>query len=150
MAGCIPFRIVGSESGPDTILVCMVSSNGGKGWVFPKGGWETDETLEDAARRETVEEAGLRGALEMYVGSFAFKSLKLAGTGTEGLCIAHMYSMNVEEELEEWPEKCERRRAWFHVEEAGANCRHEWMKDALHLLLKNWKRGSTASTSRTN
>ena len=28
-------------------------------WCFPKGGWETDETLEEAARRETREEAGV-------------------------------------------------------------------------------------------
>ena len=31
----------------------------------PQGGWETDETVEDAAARETVEEAGVRGQLEV-------------------------------------------------------------------------------------
>lgn len=78
----------------------LISSRGGKGWVFPKvrrrplqpglprlsprdvwspaesihpcfttaalqGGWENDETLEAAAMRETVEEAGVRGRLEV-------------------------------------------------------------------------------------
>ena len=31
----------------------------------PQGGWEADETVEAAAARETVEEAGVRGVLEV-------------------------------------------------------------------------------------
>lgn len=31
-----------------------------------QGGWEADETVEAAAARETVEEAGVRGALEVH------------------------------------------------------------------------------------
>jgi diphosphoinositol-polyphosphate diphosphatase len=32
--------------------------------VFPlKGGWENDETVEEAAAREAIEEAGVRGDL---------------------------------------------------------------------------------------
>ena len=31
-------------------------------WIFPKGGWETDETLEEAVRRETLE---VRASLEL-------------------------------------------------------------------------------------
>jgi 8-oxo-dGTP pyrophosphatase MutT (NUDIX family) len=30
-----------------------------------QGGWEEDESVTDAARRETVEEAGVRGVLEV-------------------------------------------------------------------------------------
>jgi hypothetical protein len=30
-----------------------------------QGGWETDETVEDAAARETLEEAGVRGIIEV-------------------------------------------------------------------------------------
>ena len=33
--------------------------------MFPQGGWETDETVEAAAKRETIEEAGVRGVLEV-------------------------------------------------------------------------------------
>jgi diphosphoinositol-polyphosphate diphosphatase len=42
----------------------MISSSRGNGWVFPKGGWELDETAEAAAKRETVEESGVRGVLD--------------------------------------------------------------------------------------
>ena len=38
----------------------LVSSHNTKGkWVLPKGGWEVDETAEEAATRETFEEAGV-------------------------------------------------------------------------------------------
>lgn len=38
----------------------MVSSHHTKGkWVLPKGGWESDETALEAAKRETFEEAGV-------------------------------------------------------------------------------------------
>lgn len=30
-----------------------------------QGGWEDDESVESAAKRETVEEAGVRGKLEV-------------------------------------------------------------------------------------
>ncbi len=33
---------------------------------YVQGGWEADETVEAAAARETVEEAGVRGALEVH------------------------------------------------------------------------------------
>lgn len=33
--------------------------------MYLQGGWEDDETMDDAARRETVEEAGVRGDLEV-------------------------------------------------------------------------------------
>ncbi len=35
-------------------------------WRYVQGGWEADETVEAAAARETVEEAGVRGALEVH------------------------------------------------------------------------------------
>ena len=34
-----------------------------------QGGWEADETVEAAAARETVEEAGVRGNLEVSLSS---------------------------------------------------------------------------------
>lgn len=39
----------------------LISSHKRKGkWVFPKGGWEIDETESEAALRECFEEAGVR------------------------------------------------------------------------------------------
>lgn len=47
----------------------------GGGLSLPKGGWETDEGVEEAAARETVEEAGVRGELDATaLGAYAFFS----------------------------------------------------------------------------
>ena len=61
----IPLRFKPGVGGPEGVEVLLISSRSGKGHVFPKGGWEKDEGLRDAAMRETVEEAGVRGELEV-------------------------------------------------------------------------------------
>jgi diphosphoinositol-polyphosphate diphosphatase len=43
--------------------VVMISSNSGQ-WILPKGGWEADESVEEAAAREAYEEAGVLGAVK--------------------------------------------------------------------------------------
>ena len=98
--------------------------------VLPKGGWEVDETLEAAAARETLEEAGVIGDLEgAKRGPYTFSSNKGAGP-----CKAYMYIMKVKEELDEWPEQQERRRSWYSIDEAVKLCKWDWMKDALCTL----------------
>jgi diphosphoinositol-polyphosphate diphosphatase len=95
--------------GPDAVRVLQISCRNGAGWVFPKGGWELDETAENAARRETVEEGGVRGRLESRpIGSYESKSRKEAGKG----CISYMFALHVEEELVSWPEAGQRVRIW--------------------------------------
>ena len=108
-------------------------------YVLPKGGWETDEALEDAAARETVEEAGVRGALEALEGppgggagphddGFLFTSKR------NGPCKARMFVMHVCEELEVWPECGQRRREWFSLPAARNALRKEWMREAIDSL----------------
>jgi hypothetical protein len=47
----------GADGGRECLLI---SSKDPSLWIFPKGGWETDETLEEAACRETLEVVLLR------------------------------------------------------------------------------------------
>jgi len=95
--------------------------------VLPKGGWEVDETLEAAAARETLEEAGVIGDLEgAKLGPYVFQSK------SNGVCKAFMYIMRVKEELDEWPEREARKRGWYSVEEAVKLCKWDWMKTALN------------------
>lgn len=138
VAGCIPVRYVKGNNGFEGARVCLVSSRGGKGFVFPKGGWETDESVESAALRETVEEAGLRGVLEPLVGQFEFSS----GKAGRARCVAFMFSMVVREELEVWPEMKQRERKWCTIEEAYSLARMQWMKAALKAWVesKGWKK----------
>lgn len=36
-------------------------------FVWLQGGWENDETVEEAAKRESLEEAGVRGDLVVWI-----------------------------------------------------------------------------------
>eukprot|EP00877_Chromochloris_zofingiensis_P003887 jgi/Chrzof1/1349/Cz10g04020.t1 len=123
VAGCIPVRYSGSFPRPEDVQVLLITSRGGKGWVFPKGGWEDDETVEAAAMRETLEEAGVRGTIEEpLIGTFTFQSAKQERIHNvhQGKCRAHMFVMNVAEELDMWPEGLERQRCW--VSATGCCC----------------------------
>ena len=100
--------------------------------IFPQGGWETDESPEEAARRETVEEAGVRGELDTPgLGEFHFYSSKPGHNGVPRRCTAYMYVLHVSEVLEEWPEARERQRQWMAPRQAMDACRYDWMKQAL-------------------
>ncbi|KAF7808626.1 nudix hydrolase 17, mitochondrial-like [Senna tora] len=119
VVGCIPYRyredIDGNVSDELEVLV---------------GGWELDESLEEAACRESIEEAGVIGIVESQLGQWSFIS-KRYGTYYEG----HMFPLFVKEQLDLWPEKHVRRRVWMSVAEAREVCQHWWMKEALDILV---------------
>ncbi|KAL8172192.1 hypothetical protein V2J09_023996 [Rumex salicifolius] len=143
IAGCIPFRYrssLGDDASSDQIVeVLMISSTGGPGLVFPKGGWENDETVEQAAVREALEEAGVRGDLMASLGEYDFKSKTLQGKSCpQGLCKAEMFALHVKEELLTWPEQSARERTWLTVSEALDYCKHSWMREALETGFTKW------------
>merc|ERR1712113_673803 len=118
------------RNGRETIEILMITSRRTKSTnILPKGGWEQDETLEAAATRETLEEAGVRGELKgSKLGPYNFESQR------SGPCKAYMYIMKVEEELDDWPEQPERQRLWCTVDQAIESCKWEWMKEALQAF----------------
>lgn len=145
VAGCIPVRNAKPGCSADGVQVLLITSRGGKGWVFPKGGWEDDETVDAAAMRETVEEAGVRGSLEEPIlGTFWFQSMKQERLHNvhQGRCVAHIFVMHVQEELELWPECKDRNRYWVPLRDALPLCRHQWMRDALTtwIVRRGWSR----------
>lgn len=134
VVGCIPYRYKGnrgSVADEEEIEVLVITSQRkGKGKLFPKGGWEIDESIEAAALRETVEEAGVVGDVERKLGKWNFMN-KSSDTSYEG----HMFPLLVKEQLEFWPEKEVRQRHWVSVKEARKVCQYWWMKEALELLV---------------
>ncbi|CAN8293419.1 unnamed protein product [Cochlearia groenlandica] len=133
VVGCIPYRFkIGSDGKviSDEFEVLVISSQKGQALMFPKGGWEIDESVEEAASRESLEEAGVIGNVEIQLGKWEFLS-KSRGTFYEGL----MFPLLVKEELEIWPEQHLRRRMWMKVDEAREACRDLWMKEALDVLV---------------
>ncbi|OVA09708.1 NUDIX hydrolase domain [Macleaya cordata] len=143
VSGCIPYRIkkdveddtVDSEN---RLEVLMVSSPNREDLVFPKGGWEDDETMVEAACREALEEAGVKGILdENYLGWWEFRSKSRQNScSTEGSCRGCMFALEVTEELDTWPEEDNHGRRWLSMGEAFRLCRYEWMREALEVFLR--------------
>ncbi|KAJ9147254.1 hypothetical protein P3X46_029432 [Hevea brasiliensis] len=134
VVGCIPYKYKNGKRDfldiEEALEVLVISSQKGKGLLFPKGGWELDETIKEAASRETLEEAGVRGIVERELGMWSFKS-KTHDTYYEG----YMFPLLVQEELNFWPEKNVRQRKWMSVSDAKECCQHWWMKEALDRLV---------------
>ncbi|XP_013647516.2 nudix hydrolase 13, mitochondrial isoform X1 [Brassica napus] len=143
VSGCIPYRLVKDEEDSSADLenkleVLMVSSPNRHDLVFPKGGWEDDETVLEAASREAMEEAGVKGILrEDPLGVWEFRS-KSSCEEAEccGGCKGYMFALEVKEELAAWPEQENRERRWLNVKEALELCRYEWMQSALEEFLR--------------
>ncbi|CAA7039213.1 unnamed protein product [Microthlaspi erraticum] len=146
VSGCIPYRLIKDEETEEDqsvdfvnkLEVLMVSSPNRHDLVFPKGGWEDDETVLEAASREAMEEAGVKGTLrEVPLGVWEFRSKSSCEEDDcFGGCKGYMFSLEVTEELEDWPERENRQRKWLNVKEALELCRYEWMQRALEEFLK--------------
>ncbi|TQS31666.1 hypothetical protein Golomagni_08047, partial [Golovinomyces magnicellulatus] len=52
----------------DRKYVLLIQSTRRKGWVLPKGGWESDESCQEAATREAWEEAGVSVEINVDLG----------------------------------------------------------------------------------
>ncbi|XP_057984019.1 nudix hydrolase 13, mitochondrial [Malania oleifera] len=140
VSGCIPYKDDGDQSSDPEgrIKVLMISSPNRDDLVFPKGGWEDDETVEEAAHREAWEEAGVRGELRRKpLGVWEFRSKsKEKICSTEGRCRGYMFALKVKEEHEAWPEQENHNRKWLNIKDAFKLCRYEWMREALNEFLK--------------
>ncbi|CAH2037021.1 unnamed protein product [Thlaspi arvense] len=133
VVGCVPYRykkqqVNGAES--KEIEVLLISAQKGKGMLFPKGGWETDESMEEAALRETIEEAGVTGELEEKLGKWQYKS-KRHSIIHDG----YMFALLVDQEFERWPEAEIRQRRWVGLDEAREVCQNWWMREALEAFI---------------
>uniref|UniRef100_A0A1D1YAC2 Nudix hydrolase 17, mitochondrial n=1 Tax=Anthurium amnicola TaxID=1678845 RepID=A0A1D1YAC2_9ARAE len=145
VVGCIPYKFK-AEKTPcmdavdQALEVLVISSQKGQDILFPKGGWESDESIKDAARREAMEEAGVEGNVERVLGKWRYKSKT-----QDSYKLGYMFPMNVTEELIHWPEMENRKRRWVTVAEARETCQQPWMKKALDTLVKRLSRSSRRS-----
>ncbi|XP_071702136.1 nudix hydrolase 17, mitochondrial-like [Rutidosis leptorrhynchoides] len=141
VVGCIPYRIKSNKGKnfEDTLEVLVISAQRkGKGMLFPKGGWDSDETIKEAALRETIEEAGVFGTVEVILGQWLFKS-----KGNDTYYEGYMFPLLVKGQLDLWPEKDIRQRVWVSVPKAKEVCQQPWMKEALDLLVKRLESSAT-------
>ncbi|KAL8397416.1 hypothetical protein RB594_004225 [Gaeumannomyces avenae] len=106
----------------DKQYVLLTQSTRRKGWVLPKGGWETDEECTEAAEREAWEEAGIVVTIDYDLGQIEeLRAPKLSSktkSGKREKAVYHFYEATVTSEEQEWPEKDKRQRQWMTFVEA--------------------------------
>src|ERR1041385_8719240 len=101
-AAVIPFRIRGER-----VEIALVTTMSGKRWVVPKGSIDEGERSQDAAIRETMEEAGLVGNLEQRpLGRYRF-------TRANERYVVEVFLMRVTMVLDYWLEARLRRGRWI-------------------------------------
>mmetsp|Transcript_12944 Transcript_12944/g.38677 ORF Transcript_12944/g.38677 Transcript_12944/m.38677 type:complete len:187 (-) Transcript_12944:579-1139(-) len=124
--GCVPL-VWDAEAG---VRVLIVSSRK-KAWTLPKGGWEDNETADEAALRECWEEAGAIGELltPKALCEAEYDSAKKAMR-----CRVRFYALRVTEILDQWPEIERRERMLVGLDEARRLIQKEWQHRALDAV----------------
>jgi len=102
----------------DQPLILMVTSRETRRWIVPKGWREKKVTDRDQAGREAFEEAGAVGVLsDKPIGGYRYDK-RLKDGRVKALDVA-VYSLEVTELLDDWPEMDERERRWMMPAQAA-------------------------------
>jgi 8-oxo-dGTP pyrophosphatase MutT (NUDIX family) len=111
--GALPIR-----RGPDgNLLVLLITTLQTQRWIIPKGWpWPGQQDC-IAAAAEAREEAGVLGAAcAGSIGSYTYEKRRPSGPVPVRVAV---YLLEVEQELETWPECERRRRSWFSLTAAA-------------------------------
>jgi 8-oxo-dGTP pyrophosphatase MutT (NUDIX family) len=101
------------------LVVMLVTSRETRRWIIPKGWPEKHLQGHEVAELEAFEEAGLVGDASLT--PFAsFEYLKRINPAKERRCTVDVFALAVREELDEWPEKGQRERAWLTPQQAAS------------------------------
>jgi 8-oxo-dGTP pyrophosphatase MutT (NUDIX family) len=109
----LPLRL--AKNGAIEIL--LVTSRDTGRWIIPKG-WPSKRLKDSkAAAREAREEAGVKGKIfRKTIGSYRYIKREL---DNGALIEVQVFLLKVSKRYKRWPEKRERRRAWFDINAAA-------------------------------
>ena len=111
--GCLPFKVV---LGKQPLILLITSRETGR-WIVPKGRPERNRKAWQVAAQEAYEEAGVLGRVSTKsVG--AYPSIKRLRSGATVPCTVRLFLMEVDQELDDWPERSQRQRRWVSAIEA--------------------------------
>ncbi|CAA7620486.1 NUDIX hydrolase [Magnetospirillum sp. UT-4] len=109
-----PYRVVDGQP-----MVALVTSRETRRWILPKGQPEKRLKPHQVAEVEAYEEAGLIGRI-VERPLCAFPSLKRLRSGREVPTEVVVFLLEVQHELDNWPERRQRQRRWMSPGEAAA------------------------------
>ena len=98
--------------------VLLITSRETGRWVLPKGWPEKRLDAHDLAALEAFEEAGVRGRVrEHALGDYTYP--KRLRSGRTRHIRVDVFALDVEQELDDWPERAERERRWMSPSQAA-------------------------------
>ncbi|MFN8608397.1 MAG: NUDIX hydrolase [Vulcanimicrobiota bacterium] len=122
-AGAIPFRLREGE-----LEVLLVTSRSSGDWIVPKGMVDPGLTAPEAAELECEEEAGVRGSLGPLIGYVETAKARIA-----------VYTLEVNQELDDYLERGERRRRWFSAKDAADKVRDRELSGLIKQLRRQFR-----------
>jgi 8-oxo-dGTP pyrophosphatase MutT (NUDIX family) len=109
----LPFRM--HEGAPQVLLI---TSRETRRWIIPKGWAEKKSAQRAVAAREAYEEAGLVGTIgKRPVGRYRY--LKQVSLTSTVVCKVTVFLLQVEQEMDDFPESAARHRCWLPPDEAA-------------------------------
>jgi 8-oxo-dGTP pyrophosphatase MutT (NUDIX family) len=119
-SGVIPYRRTGTE-----IEILLITSSRRRRWTIPKGFVKTGIAAAASAAEEAWEEAGIRGVVSQApIGSYVYTKRSL-------LLSVGVFSFQVVEVLDVWPEQWKRQRQWMSLAEAVASIEEPGLKSII-------------------
>ena len=100
------------------LQVLLITSRDTGRWIVPKGWAEKNIMPWDMAAREAYEEAGVVGVIDQEPAATYHYDKRLSAKKSVA-CIVDVYLLEVEQELDDWPEKAQRERRWMTPAQAA-------------------------------
>ncbi|WP_159713549.1 NUDIX hydrolase [Geminicoccus flavidas] len=140
--GAVPVAVHEGEP-----MIMLVTSRGAGRWIIPKGRPEKGVAPHKLAAREAFEEAGLLGRIDRQpLGRY--RDFKRRADGNAVAYEIEVFRLDVERELPDWPEKGQRERRWYPLDEAVARAEPDGLVNILAELRTWLEREAALSTSR--
>ena len=124
------------------VEILLVTSRTTGRWIIPKG-WPSKRIKDHkAAAREARREAGVKGKIKpKAIGSYRYVKPELGDGAPIDVAV---YLLSVRKLAKRWPEKRERRRAWFDVLDAATKIVEPELSELIGALRKLGKSAAKA------
>jgi len=126
--GAVPLRTAADGS----LEILLITTRTTGRWTIPKGWPIKGLKAHEAAAREALEEAGAVGTIDRTpVGRYLYWKRM---DGYFQLCEVEAYLLKVESQLDDWPERDQRRHEWFKLKDAADLVEEPGLKAVLRSL----------------
>jgi 8-oxo-dGTP pyrophosphatase MutT (NUDIX family) len=131
------------QSKGGALEILLITSRDTGRWIIPKG-WPSKRIKDcKAAAREAKQEAGVKGKiLRDAIGTYRYIKREL---DNGGLMQVRVFLLKVSKRCKRWPEKRERRRAWFDIADAASRVSDHELSTLIGMLQERDGDGGRAS-----